>query len=127
MRLLVLTVMLVAAAAPSLARAHDWYTELRSPSGVECCGGRDCRPVPYRLNPDTGQEEIEAIEAWRPVERDKVLPFPSPDGGAHACWDDPWGGRKPAFRCIVLPGMAAHDRPGKIAALDGASPPPGVR
>jgi hypothetical protein len=89
MHLPVLAAMLVAAAAPSLARAHDWYTGLRSPSGVECCGGRDCRPVPFRLNPDTGQEEIEANEAWRPVERDKVLPVPSPDGKAHACWDDP--------------------------------------
>ena len=114
MHLPVLAAMLVAAVSPSLARAHDWYTGLRSPSGVECCGGRDCRPVPFRVNPDTGQEEIEANEAWRPVERDKVLPFPSPDGRAHACWDDPWGGKKPAFRCIILPGAAA---------LDNAPPP----
>ena len=102
MRLYVLTAMLIAAAAPSLGGAHDWYTGLRSPTGIECCGERDCRPVPYRLNPDTRQEEIEANEAWRPVEYDKVLPFPSPDGGAHACWGDPWGGKKPGIRCGQL-------------------------
>ena len=53
----------------------------------------------------TGREEIEANEAWWPVEYDKVLPFFSPDGSAHACWIGPWG--KPFFRCIILPGMAS--------------------
>jgi hypothetical protein len=126
MRLHVLTMICIATAAPSLGGAHDWYTGLRSPTGVECCGGRDCRPVPFRLNPDTRQEEIEANEAWRPVEHDKVLPFPSPDGGAHACWDDPWGGKRPVFRCIILPGTAALDRPEGVVTLDGV-PRPGVR
>jgi hypothetical protein len=85
-----------------LGRAHDWYTGLRSPTGVECCSERDCRPVPYRLNPDTKQEEIEANEAWRPVEYDKALPFRSPDGGAYACCGNPSGEKKPAFRCIIF-------------------------
>ena len=114
MRLYVLTAMLIAAAAPSLGGAHDWYTGLRSPTGIECCGERDSRPAGI------------SDEAWRPVEYDKVLPFPSPDGGAHACWGDPWGGKKPAFRCIILPGTAALDRPEGVVTLDGA-PPPGVR
>ncbi len=126
MRLHILTVICIATAAPSLGGAHGWYTGLRSPTGVECCGGRDCRPVPFRLNPDTRQEEIEANEAWRPVEHDKVLPFPSPDGVAHACWGDPWGGKKPVFRCIILPGTAALDRPEGVVTVDGV-PRPGVR
>ena len=99
----VLIVLLVAAAPPP-AGAHDWYTGLRSPQGRDCCGGRDCRPVPYRTNAQTGREEIEANGAWWPVEPDKVLAFASPDGSAHACWVGRRG--RPAFLCIVLPGMA---------------------
>jgi hypothetical protein len=41
--------------------------------------------VPYRLNAETGREEIEANGAWWPVEYDKVLPLSLPDGLAHAC------------------------------------------
>ena len=72
--------------------------------GVDCCGESDCHPVSYRLNPQTGREEINANDKWHPVEHDKVLPFPSPDGRVHACWDNPFGG-KPNFHCIILPGM----------------------
>jgi hypothetical protein len=95
---------LLVAAAPPQADAHDWYTGLHSPKGVDCCGGRECRPVPYRLNAETGREEIEANGAWWPVEYDKVLPLSLPGGLAHACWIGPWD--KPYFRCIILPGMA---------------------
>jgi hypothetical protein len=107
MRLPVLIMVLVAA-APWPAVAHDWYEGLRSPHGADCCGGRDCRPVPYHLNPETGQEEIKANGAWWPIDYGKVLPFPSPDSSAHACWISPVG--IPAFICIILPGMAGLDR-----------------
>ena len=70
-----------------------------------CCNERDCRPVAYRVNLDTGREEIQANGAWYPVEYDKVLPFSSPDGGYHACWGNAVG--SPELRCIMLPGMAA--------------------
>ena len=103
MRSPALTIGLMLATAAS-ATAHDWYTGLLSPSGLECCDDRDCRPVPYRLNAETGREEIEANGKWWPVELDKVLALSMPDGGAHACWDNPRG--KPRFRCIILPGMA---------------------
>jgi hypothetical protein len=86
------------------ARAHDWYTGLRSADGMSCCSQRDCRPVAYRINPDTGREEINANGAWYPVEYDKVLPFSSPDGDSHACWAG--AVERPVFRCIILPGMA---------------------
>jgi hypothetical protein len=87
------------------ASAHEWYTGLRSPSGVTCCNERDCRPVASRVNPRTKREEIWANGAWYLVEYDKVLPFSSPDGGYHACWAYPVG--RPVFRCIILPGMAS--------------------
>jgi hypothetical protein len=99
-----IVIMLLVVVTPLPSYAHDWYTGLHSPKGVDCCGGQDCRPVPYRLNAETGREEIEANEAWWLVEYDKVLPFSAPDGLAHACWIGPWG--KPFFRCIILPGMA---------------------
>jgi hypothetical protein len=103
--LVVLIAVIVAPVAFSVpASAHEWYTGLRSPDGMSCCDERDCRPVAYRINPDTGREEINANGAWHPVEYDKVLPFSSPDGGSHACWGEAAGG--PVFRCIILPGMA---------------------
>ena len=119
MRLPVLFMLLVAAALPSAA-AHDWYNGLHSPKGVDCCGRRECRPVPYRLNAQTGQEEIEANGAWWPVEYDKVLPFPAPDGSAHACWIGTWD--KPFFRCIILPGVAGLElAPAVAPALPAVS------
>ncbi|MGH6897705.1 MAG: hypothetical protein ACREJ5_14370 [Geminicoccaceae bacterium] len=105
MRFVVLVAMMVATAASAFpAGSHDWYTGLRSPDGMSCCNERDCRPVAYRINRDTGREEIQANGAWYPVEYDKVLPFSSPDGGYHACWGNAAG--RPDFRCIILPGMA---------------------
>jgi hypothetical protein len=110
----------LAAAAP--AGAHDWHRGLVSPSGLECCDERDCRPVPYRLNAEAGREEIEANGRWWPVEHDKVLALPTPDGGAHACWRNPRG--KPEFRCIILPGLAGLDPPRsdrRVAAVAAVS------
>jgi hypothetical protein len=106
MRLIViLLAMIVAPPAFSVpARSHNWYNGLRSADGISCCSQRDCRPVAYRINPDTGREEINANGAWYPIEYDKVLPFSSPDGGSHACWGEAVG--RPVFRCIILPGMA---------------------
>ena len=101
----ILIAMIVAPAASALpAGSHEWYTGLRSPDGMSCCNERDCRPVAYRVNRDTGREEINANGAWHPVEYDKVLPFSSPDGDSHACWGEAAG--RPVFRCIILPGMA---------------------
>jgi hypothetical protein len=103
--LVALIAVIVAPAAFSVpASAHEWYTGLRSPDGMSCCNERDCRPVAYRINPDTGREEIKANGAWHPVEYDKVLPFSPPDGAYHACWSNAAG--SPNFRCIMLPGMA---------------------
>jgi hypothetical protein len=59
--LFILIAMIVAiTASPLPADSHEWYTGLRSPSGVLCCNERDCRPVAYRINRDTGREEIQA-------------------------------------------------------------------
>jgi hypothetical protein len=111
---------LLAATLASPASAHSWYTGLRSPSGIPCCNDRDCRPVDYRLNAQTGREEISANGGWYAVEQDKVLAYSSPDGNAHACWGNQIG--KPAFLCIILPGMAFDDRPGVQSRPAGTEP-----
>ena len=105
--------LLAAASVGWGAQAHDWYRGLLSPAGHSCCGERDCRPVRYRLDAATGREEIEANGRWWPVDHGKVLPLTAPDGGAHACWQEPRG--KPEFRCIILPGEASLAGPRRIA------------
>lgn len=101
-RLAALAPMLIAWLASAPLEAHDWYEGLVSPSGIQCCNRRDCRRVSRRLDPATGDLEIEANGRWWPVEHDKVLSLPTPDGEAHACWRNPRG--RPQFRCIILPG-----------------------
>lgn len=98
---------LLASLHATVGDAHSWYDGLTSPSGLECCDDRDCRRVPYRLNGATDREEIKANGRWWPVEYDKVLNLPTPDGEAHACWRNPRG--RPEFRCIILPGMSLLD------------------
>ena len=99
---------------PTGAGAHDWYDGLTSPTGLVCCSERDCRSVPYRLNAASGLEEIRANGRWWPVEYDKVLSLPTPDGEAHACWRNPRG--RPEFRCIILPGLAGLRQGGPVLA-----------
>ena len=74
--------------------------------------------MPYRLNAQSGREEIEANGRWWPVEYDKVVTLPTPDGEAHACWRNPRG--KPDIRCIILPGFASLELD---QAQSAASPP----
>lgn len=63
-----------------------------------------------------GKQGIAANGGCWPVEYDKVLPgVPSPDGSLSACWGNQAG--KPAFLCIILPGMAqAEPDPGPALA-----------
>ena len=94
-----LVLLLLAAVVP--AAAHGWYTGLHNRYGISCCEDRDCRPVGLCVLPDKRQGVV--IEgACRPIPRDKVLDLPSPDGGAHACWQG--FGQPPAIRCVILPG-----------------------
>ena len=94
-----LVLLLLAAAVP--AGAHSWYTGLRNRSGISCCEDQDCHPVGLCVLPDRKQGlVIEGV--CRPIPRDKVLDLPSPDGGAHACWQR--FGQPPAIRCVILPG-----------------------
>jgi hypothetical protein len=97
----------VAFAAP--ASSHGWYSELRSPQGERCCNDRDCRAVDHRYNLQSGQLEIEILQQWVPIDPAKVLPLPSPDGKAHACFAYNWFDGKPlppTMRCIILPGSS---------------------
>lgn len=89
------------------AEAHDWYTELASPSGEACCTSRDCQPADHRYDPASGRLEVRVAGMWVPVERSALLPVPSPDGRAHVCWWRHWTihkTMKPEIRCVILPG-----------------------
>lgn len=97
--------LLLAVLLSAPASAHDWYTDLVSPTGQSCCNGQDCEPAKIRQNATTGLEEVEVGGVWVPIDVAKVLPVPSPDGNAHVCWWRSWVGGQlfPLIRCIVLP------------------------
>lgn len=77
------------------------YSGWRSPEGQDCCSNRHCRPVPYRFDPTSRQEQIKLGRQWVPVDRSRVLERVAPDGGAHACVI----GKQ--LRCIVLPSIGS--------------------
>ena len=91
----------------SPAVTHDWYEELRSLSGERCCDARDCGRVGLCLRADR-HEGLLVGGVCHPIPWDKVLPVPSPDGAAHACWSkqDNYSPIGPPFRCVILPGSA---------------------
>lgn len=89
------------------AEAHDWYTELTSPSGEACCTSRDCQPADHRYDSISGRLEVRVAGMWVPVDRSALLSVPSPDGRAHVCWWRHWTihkTMKPEVRCVILPG-----------------------
>jgi hypothetical protein len=91
------------------AEAHDWYEALRAPDGSACCNGHDCERVSVRTNDETGDQELLLGESWTKVDWAKVLPDPSPDSKAHACWWRSWEGNDrmtPVVRCIIMPGLS---------------------
>ena len=96
--------------AANPASAHDWYSDLWSPSGERCCTSRDCRPVDHRYDRETGRLELGIEGVWVPVDPDKLVSIPSTDGSAHACYKRRWSeeGKKiaPLIRCVILPGEA---------------------
>ena len=110
MRASCLALVLLLLAGP--AAAHEWFDGLRTPDGMPC-GQEDCRAVPYRLNGETGQEEVEVNGRWWPVDPGKLLALPAPDGHAYACWspgpDHPYLSvpATPNFHCIILPRMSS--------------------
>ncbi len=97
---------LAACAAVGPAAAHDWYQDLKAPSGERCCDGRDCVPVGHRNDPGSGRLEVEIDGRWVPVDPASLVAVPSPDGEAHACFWRHWMARTmtPMIRCVILPG-----------------------
>lgn len=92
----------------SAAVAHDWYSNLVSPTGQSCCSNKDCRPVDSRYNPESRRLELGIDGTWTPIDTSKIIPVPSADGGTHACFAKIWRENKmiPHFYCIILPGEA---------------------
>ena len=83
-----LTATVLILTSPSLA--HDWFSELRSPTGQKCCGQNDCPPVQSRYNAKSGQIELQLDPMWVPIDYKKVVRDQfSPDGKYYSCWRDP--------------------------------------
>jgi hypothetical protein len=102
--------LLVLSLSPRAADAHDWYWGLASPAtGERCCTDRDCQAVGHRYSPEGHGLEVEIEGAWVPVAPGTLLPIPSPDGRAHACFWRRWTLDRrmvPEIRCVILPGEA---------------------
>jgi hypothetical protein len=88
------------------AGAHDWYEDLKAPRGGMCCTDRDCQPVDHRYNPEKRRTEVGIDGTWVPVDPAELVPVPSVDGSAHACFERRWalGKMTPVIRCVILPG-----------------------
>jgi hypothetical protein len=97
-------ILAVAHIAPSVAHAHSWYSGLHNDRGVSCCNDSDCRPVEGCSVAGGGLGIIVGGKCW-PVPKDDILPFPSPDGGLHGCYQVQPDG-SPHFFCVIEPGSA---------------------
>lgn len=95
---------LALSAAP--AAAHEPYEHLRSQTGHECCGERDCRPIDAeRLRHTSQGYELSIGGMWWRVPEDAVIPNPFRDGAVHACWRYPYyDGSMPIIRCVLVNG-----------------------
>jgi hypothetical protein len=80
------------------------YAGMRSPSGSDCCGNRDCSVVEWREIANGGLELFLPGLGWRPAPSDKMLP-PHPDAPdlAHACWQK--HSQLPRIQCWMPPGF----------------------
>ena len=86
-------------------RWHDRYQEWKTESGASCCDLTDCRGIGsgYRLTHD-GYEILVEGEYFK-VPQSAIRPYPSPDGGAHACYTMGYldGKVQPTIRCFIRP------------------------
>jgi hypothetical protein len=101
-----------------MASAHDFYSgEKPMPNGYSknCCGGKECKPFPHRVDAGEMNYEILVLGHWFKVDRRLVVMEGSPDGQVHACCH-PGGfcdsdisryriehGMDPPFMCFWLP------------------------
>jgi hypothetical protein len=87
------------------AQWHDgFYKNLNIPgSKTSCCNLADCRPTQIRTNGD--HYEIMKDGRWIRVPPEKIVKVTAPDGGAHICAPESYGGRfDPDYVfCIVMP------------------------
>ena len=107
-----LILLLLCAAAPAgtdqNSPAAQWYRELRSPAGLNCCSAADCRQTHVTLWDDgrvavyIGREIFgrSAPDRWIAVDPAIITHNPRPPGvrGAIACW---WASQ---VRCLDLEG-----------------------
>jgi len=81
-----------------------FYQSLKIPgSQTSCCNLADCRPTQVRTVDD--HYEVMKDGRWIKVPTEKIVKVTAPDGGAHICAPDSFGGRfEPDYVfCIVMP------------------------
>jgi hypothetical protein len=87
------------------AQWHDgFYKNLTIPgSKTSCCNLADCRPTQIRGNGD--HYEIMKDGRWIRVPTERIVKVTAPDGGAHICAPESYGGRfdPDDVFCIVMP------------------------
>lgn len=99
--------LIIACVVTSTSSAHDWFSDLKSPSGDRCCTDRDCEYADHRYNPQSRRLEVGIEGMWLPVDPNTIVQTPSADGNAYACYQRRWfRGTKmpPLVRCVILPG-----------------------
>jgi hypothetical protein len=91
------------------ASAHGVYTGLTSPTGMDCCEGRDCHPLTVGHWRYENQElYIYFFDKWMKVSEENIT-RESPDGNIHLCYtplqpdDIRHKMTVPTLRCIIAP------------------------
>jgi hypothetical protein len=82
-------------AAPSVARAHDWYAP-------QCCNGSDCKPVPASEVEELDWSHVRDLVTGQVLTGDKIKT--SQDGRWHVC--NRGGVRTNETLCIYRPAPA---------------------
>lgn len=106
-RTLIPTLLILCGMWVAPASAHDWYTGLKSPTGIPCCAKQDCESAQTRVNV-YGDLEVELDGAWFPAfdERWYLPGSPSQDGEWHVCRGATSSEGASVPRCTIGPGWA---------------------
>lgn len=82
----------------TVGQGHEWYAPYKNPSGISCCGGRDCHELP-----DEDVRQVATGYAVKLGEQEILIPFdraqPSEDKHFHICI---WGEQVQCFFAPIL-------------------------
>lgn len=99
--------------APGHSKHHsDFYSTLKMKNGASCCNDKDCRPLFNYRKTSKGLWQIQekAGGPWQTPPQGVIQYKTTPDGEAHACFEDhnglPWqDDRGRVWYCVIIPFM----------------------